>query len=98
LQLADALADPFIGWASDNTKTRWGRRKIWIVITFVPTAVMYVAIWLVPDVSPSAKVAYYAVILIFYSMTMSCVNLPLNALAPELTSNYDERTSLMMYK
>ena len=59
---------------------------------------MYVAIWLVPGVSPQGKIAYYAVILIFYSMTMSCVNLPIAALAPELTSNYDERTSLMMYK
>ncbi len=42
--------------------------------------------------------AYYTLILIFFSAIMSCVILPTAALAPELTSNYDERTSLMMYK
>lgn len=98
-KLADALADPIIGWASDRTRSRLGRRKTWVVLFGLPVAALYVAQWLVPKgVSDEGRIAYYGVILVFYSMFLSAVVLPVNALAPELTSNYDERTSLMMFK
>ena len=97
-KLADAISDPLIGFLSDRTRTRWGRRKIWVAIAFLPAVLLYVAIWIVPDLSASAKIAYYAVVLIVFSAGVSAVTLPVSALAPELTTNYDERTSLMMWK
>ena len=98
-KLVDAVTDPLIGIASDRTRSRFGRRKIWIAVFVIPLAAFYVAVWLVPNTSSDgAKVAYYMTILIFLSCTLSCVHLPYSSLAPELTENYDERTSLMVFK
>jgi GPH family glycoside/pentoside/hexuronide:cation symporter len=56
-------------------------------------------VWIVPPFAgQSAKIAYYVIILVLYSMLMSAVTLPISALAPELTTDYDERTSVMTYR
>lgn len=98
-KLVDAVADPFIGWASDRTRTRWGRRKVWIAVSMVPLSVAYFVIWIVPPgIAEDAKFWYYLCMLVLLSVAISCVTLPASALAPELTENYDERTSLMVFK
>lgn len=100
-KLVDAVMDPVIGMASDRTRSRFGRRKIWIACAMVPLSVCYMALWVVPASASqvtASKVAYYMCIMICLSLAMSCVQLPTSALAPELSENYDERTSLMVYK
>lgn len=97
-KIVDAVLDPIIGYASDRTVTRCGRRKIWVAIAMLPLCVSYVALWIVPDFDALNKSAYYGGMIIIYSALLSCVALPIAALAPELTENYDERTSLMVFK
>lgn len=98
-KISDAICDPFIGWASDKTHSRrFGRRKIWVAPSMIPLSALYVAIWLVPPGFSSAKAAYYVCVLVAFSFAVSAVQLPVIALGPELTSNYDERTSVMVYK
>ena len=45
----DAVNDPLIGWLSDHTKTPWGRRLPWMVVSAVPFSAFFLMFWLVPD-------------------------------------------------
>ena len=65
-KLSDAVTDPLIGWASDRTITRWGRRKIWVAPSILPLSAVYVAIWLVPPFSTEGKLGYYFAMLILF--------------------------------
>ncbi|MFT7587554.1 MAG: GPH family glycoside/pentoside/hexuronide:cation symporter, partial [Cellvibrionaceae bacterium] len=54
----DAINDPLMGQLSDRTESRFGRRKIWLIVATVPLALLFVMSWLVPDVSIWGKFAY----------------------------------------
>jgi len=100
----DAVNDPIVGVLSDRTRSRWGRRYPWIVGGAIPFGIFYFLHWLVPRFSadPIANqwglFWYYLAIGIVFNMAYTAVNLPYTALTPELTQDYNERTSLNSFR
>jgi len=92
---ADYFNDPIIGYISDRTRSRWGRRRPFLLFGALPFAIFYILLWWHPPLqNPAALVAYYAVAFIAFDTAATFAYMPYFALTPELTSDYDERTSL----
>jgi glycoside/pentoside/hexuronide:cation symporter, GPH family len=100
----DAINDPMVGALSDRTESKWGRRLPWILWGAIPFGFFFFLQWVVPNFSNNPSTNqwglfwYYVVISIFSNAFYTVVNLPYTALTPELTQNYDERTSLNSFR
>ncbi len=98
LTVWDAVNDPVIGWLSDRTRSRWGRRRPWILFGAVPFGIAFFLQWVVPPFDTNGKFIYYIFVGILLNIFFTVVNVPYTALTPELTQDYDERTSLNAYR
>lgn len=98
VKIWDAINDPVIGTLTDRTNTRWGRRRPWLLFGAVPFALAYFLHWLVPDLSAAGKFWYYLVVALLLDTAYTAVNVPYTAMTPELSDDYDERTSLNAYR
>lgn len=95
----DAFIDPFLGVMSDRTNTRWGRRHPWLYASVIPIAVSWVLLWHPPiDWSQSAQLAWLFATAIFTRAAIATNEVPSLALAPEMTRDYHERTSVIRYR
>ena len=90
----DAVNDPFIGWLTDKTISRWGRRRPWLLIAAVPFGLAFFLQWIVPPLSETGKFWYYLIVALLLDTAFTAVNVPYAALTAELTQDYDERTQL----
>ena len=95
-RLVDALTDPVMGYVSDNTSSRWGRRRPYIFVGAIAVGVAYIALWQLPDGQSEAFYFWYFLIgsLIFY-LAYTVFATPWVALGYEMTPDYHERTRLM---
>jgi len=97
-KIADAINDPMIGVLSDRTSSRWGRRLPWMLLAAVPFGAIHLLQWVIPNFNSWGLFAYYVVVGILFNLTYTAINLPYQALTPELTQDYDERTSLNSFR
>lgn len=97
--LVDAVADPLIGHASDNLKSRWGRRHPFMYLSAIPVVVAYALLWSPPGgLSQAALLAYLLVVATIVRVSISLYEVPSTALVAELTDEYDQRTTLFAYR
>jgi GPH family glycoside/pentoside/hexuronide:cation symporter len=95
----DAITDPLMGWMSDRTRTRWGRRRPWIFIGPPIAIVFFVALFAPPEyLGPNAGVAWFTVTIFCFFVLATVYGIPHYALGPELTSSYHERNSLFAWR
>ncbi|MBA2132133.1 MFS transporter [Capillibacterium thermochitinicola] len=95
----DALIDPVIGHVSDRTKTRWGRRRPFLLWFAVPFGLAFSLIWQIPQVASPVGQTLIILGAIFSFITFfSLLSVPYSSLAPEMTRDYDERTKLNGYR
>ena len=95
----DAAVDPLIGHISDHTRSRWGRRHPFMYASAVPVGLLYLLLWNPPaGASHGGTLLYLIVTAILVRTAISCYEIPSSALAPELTADYHERTSVLGYR
>ena len=93
----DAVTDPLVGYLSDNTKSRWGRRHPFLYASVLPLALSYFFLWHPPtSVRGDEALFLYLVICNFaLHLSMTIFMVPAYAMVAELTSDYEERTRLL---
>jgi len=94
----DYVNDPIIGFLSDRTRTRWGRRRPFLLFGAVPFALSFILLWLAPNFSQTGLIIYYSLGYVVYEAMATVVYMPYYALTPELTEDYDERTQLTSFR
>jgi GPH family glycoside/pentoside/hexuronide:cation symporter len=94
----DAVNDPLFGLISDRLRTRWGRRRVLLLFGSVPLGLSFLFMWLVPPLGQVGMAVYYALVFILFDTAFTVVHVGYNALTPELTADYDERSSLNGYR
>jgi GPH family glycoside/pentoside/hexuronide:cation symporter len=95
----DAFTDPFMGNISDNTRSRWGRRRPYIFLGAILSGILFIFLWVPPISSGEIGLFVYFLILsipFFAAVTVFIV--PQNALGLELSMDYNERTKVMAYR
>jgi GPH family glycoside/pentoside/hexuronide:cation symporter len=109
-RLWDALSDPIIGHLSDNTRTRWGRRRPFLLIGGVSVAVTFVIMWWIPKGDmvrvwfPSEsgfqwfQLSYILFTLLLFFTACNVFEIPHGALGMEMTTDYHARTRLFSAK
>ena len=94
IKIWDAINDPLIGWLSDRTKSRWGPRIPWMLISSIPLGFSLAAIWWIPSGNIVDKTFYYAFISIIVMTAYTGINLPFAALSTEISEKTSIRTRL----
>ncbi|MDJ0832116.1 MAG: MFS transporter [Gammaproteobacteria bacterium] len=95
-RLVDAITDPVMGFISDNTKSRWGRRRPYIFIGSILTGLSYIAMWQVyPENSELYNFFYFLLVSIIFYLGLTVFATPYVAMGYETSNDYHERTRLM---
>lgn len=95
-RLTDAFTDPLMGYISDNTRSRWGRRRPYIFVGAIAAGIIFAALWQLPGEKSETFYFWYFLVgsLLFY-LAYTVFATPWVALGYELTPDYHERTRLM---
>lgn len=107
----DAFTDPIMGWISDNTKSRWGKRRPWLLFGALPYAIAYAGMWMIPDfgIEPSGNSSlldtstlltfgWVSLVVVIFNTFLTAVFIPYTSLTAAITNDYNERTSLTSYR
>ena len=95
----DAINDPLIGMISDRIQTRWGRRRPFLLWFAFPFGLSFVILWSAPNWESQIALTIYVTLAFMISDTLTTlVAMPYLALTPELTRDYDERTTLSSFR
>ena len=93
-RLLDAVIDALVGIAVDRTRSRWGRTRPYILFMGLPYALVFVAVFMVPDWSQNAQLIYAFLTFKALGILMSLGAIPYTALMPMMTSEPKDRLKL----
>ncbi|MCF8370043.1 MAG: MFS transporter [Bacteroidales bacterium] len=95
-RIFDAITDPIMGYISDNTKSRYGRRRPYIFAGAILSGVLFAVLWqLDPERTQMYNFWYFLILSLVYLIGNTIFSTPLIGLGYEMTSDYSERTRLM---
>lgn len=95
----DAINDPIIGVLSDRMKSKLGRRRPFLLWFAFPFGLSFIMLWSAPNWESQVALLIYVTLAFMISDTLTTlVAVPYLSLTPELTRNYDERTSLSSFR
>jgi GPH family glycoside/pentoside/hexuronide:cation symporter len=98
-KIIDVITDPFIGAMSDRTRTKWGRRRPYLLFASVFCGLSFVLLFNLPEFG-DIRFAYAYVIaaIAIYSISYATFNIPYMAMPAEMTRSYHERTRIMSFR
>jgi len=97
--LVDAVSDPLVGYISDRWRSRWGRRHPFMYFSAVPVAVGFYFLWNpAAGMSSRTLLLYLITLAVLVRTLITFYEIPSSALGPELSRDYDQRTSLFSYR
>jgi len=91
----DIATDPLMGWLSDRTRSRWGRRRPWLLAGAVVSALAFVLLFNPPAASGPGLLVGATVALLLYATGYTLFGIPYLAMPAEMTDDYHERSRLM---
>jgi GPH family glycoside/pentoside/hexuronide:cation symporter len=94
----DAINDPLFGWLTDRTKSRFGKRRVFMIFGAIPLGIATALLWFVPASDRLSAFFWIAATFILFDTLWTLTNVPYYALTSELTDDYDERSSLTTYR
>jgi GPH family glycoside/pentoside/hexuronide:cation symporter len=94
VRIFDAITDPAIGYISDRTQTRFGRRRPYIAAGSILVDVAMFLLFNPPAVSETMETVWFGVTIYILFLFWTMVVVPFESLGPEITFDYHERTSL----
>jgi len=95
----DAVTDPLMGFITDRTLSRWGRRRVYLLFGAVPMCLSMFFFFTAPVYLPTSMHILWAILaLMFINTAATITNVPYGSLTPELTSDYHEQSSLNGYR
>jgi GPH family glycoside/pentoside/hexuronide:cation symporter len=98
-RLWDAGNDVIFGSLSDRTRSRWGRRRPYLLFGALPFGLAFLPMWLIPTLDSQVALAlYYTAAYILFDTLFTLTNTPYVALTPDLAPSYDRRTSLHAWR
>lgn len=98
-RLWEAFTDPIIGNLSDNSRSRWGRRRPFIAVGAVTAGLLCMALWMPPtSLGKNGLFVYFLVISILYLTAYAAYNVPYLALGLEMAKTDKDRNSLMGFR
>ncbi len=91
----DAISDPLMGYFSDITRSKHGRRRVYFLVGIVPIFVSFLLLWLPVNFGSQAAVfAYYSLAYVLFSTVFTMVMIPYAALNAEMTVDFKIRSRL----
>ena len=98
-RMVDAFTDPLFGWLSDNTRSRYGRRRPFILVGSLLAGVALPCLFMAPKSFGHQQLLWFMVVsATLNAVFLSSANMPHQSLGAELTPSYHERTSIMAWK
>jgi len=95
-RLFDAITDPIMGFISDNTKSRWGRRRQYVFIGAIILGVSFVLMWqLYTSNGLFYNFIYFVIFSFLFYLGLTIFSVPYVAMGYEMSSDYNERTRIM---
>jgi len=95
----DAVNDPLVGMLTDRVRTRWGRRRPFLLIFAIPFGLSFMLLWWAPPWHNQIALAATVSLAFMLSDTFETLcGVPFSALLPELTPDYDDRTTLTSFR
>jgi len=90
----DGITDPFMGMIVDNTTSKRGKHRFWLLVSIVPFIIAFILLWVTFGGSVLQRFMLYAGIFLIFSTAFTMYNIPYGAMTADLTEDYNERTSL----
>lgn len=94
----DAISDPLVGYISDNTHSKLGRRHPYMYAAGVPVALAYYFLWSPPAWDETGLFLYFVCMAVLIRTLITFYEIPATALVAELTDDYDQRTEMMSFR
>lgn len=97
-KIFDTVSDPVMGWISDRTNTRWGRRRPFMLAGAILGPLTLVLLFQPPALGGIDEQTVILTVLILYAAALTLFNVPYLAMPAEMTDDYHERSSIMSYR
>lgn len=95
-RIFDALSDPIMGFVSDNTRSKWGRRRHYVFIGAIIMGIAFIAMWqLHRENSLTFNFVYFLIWSFVFYLGLTIFSVPYVAMGYEMSDNFDERTQIM---
>lgn len=98
-RLWDAVTDPVMGYITDQTRARVGRRRVYMILGAVPFGLMIFLLWNpFPGIRGDVAFPYLLVVFLAYSTSVTVIQVPYLTLGGELSTDYHERSSIIGFR